>query len=304
MLEGEPGVGREVFARAIHAASPRARRPLITIDCAATHANLIESALFGHERGAFAGAFDTHIGKFTEADGATIFVDGVSALSIEMQARLLRAVQAGAIHPIGARQPREIDVRVIAGAGAGLHEQVEAGNFREDLFYALTIVQLTIPPLRDRSGDVPTLARHLLARIAEEPGMRALGITDDALRLLMRYGWPGNVRQLHDALFRAAIACEGAALTSADFPQVAEAVSRPGAPCAAPGPIAAFADGAGVTLYEADGHMRRLEAIEADVIRLAIGHYRGRMTEVARRLGIGRSTLYRKLAELGIDNAA
>ena len=169
-------------------------------------------------------------------------------------------------------------------------------------------MQLTVPPLRERIGDVPALCRHLLARIATQPGMRSLGLTDDALAMLMQHGWPGNVRQLQNALFRAAVLCDGDALTPQDFPQIAAHISaRSGADIHLIHPRPApptHREGAGITLFEGDGHVRQLADIEADVIRLAIGHYRGRMTEVARRLGIGRSTLYRKLAELGIDSAA
>ncbi|MEQ9662351.1 MAG: sigma-54 dependent transcriptional regulator [Parasphingopyxis sp.] len=305
LLDGEPGVGKEVFARAIHAASPRAKQPLHVLHCGGAPANLIESELFGHEQGAFAGAFEKHLGKLIEADGATLFLDEVTAIPADVQAKLAGALESGMVRSIGARYGRETDVRIIAAADNGLMEQVAAGNFREDLYYRLAIVQLTIPPLRARSGDIPPLARHLLARIAGQPGMRALGITDDALSLLMRYDWPGNVRQLQDTLFRAAIGCEGAALTSSDFPHIAQAVqlaeARPSGHAIA---VPAFAEGPGITLYEADGNLRPLSEIQADVIRLAIGHYRGRMTEVARRLGIGRSTLYRKLAELGIDSSA
>jgi DNA-binding NtrC family response regulator len=157
-------------------------------------------------------------------------------------------------------------------------------------------VQVGLPPLRVRHPDIPALSRHLLTRIAAQPGLRELGITDEALALLTAYGWPGNVRQLHDALFRAALLCDGDALTAIDFPHIASLHVPTGFP--------GRASAAGVALYRPDGHMRPLEDIEADVIRLAIGHYRGRMTEVARRLGIGRSTLYRKLAELGISDAA
>jgi DNA-binding NtrC family response regulator len=187
---------------------------------------------------------------------------------------------------------------------------VAAGRFREDLYYRLNVVHIPVPPLRDRASDIPALARHLLGRIAEQPGMRHLSITDDAFAVLMSYGWPGNVRQLQNALFRAAVLCDGNALTAVDFPQIAQESSFSkraddyhakmlnGASA-----TAAMSAGQGVTLYEADGNLRTLEDIEADVIRLAIGHYRGRMTEVARRLGIGRSTLYRKLSELGIEAA-
>ncbi|WP_076071397.1 sigma-54-dependent transcriptional regulator [Sphingomonas montana] len=302
LIEGESGVGKEVVAQAIHAASPRARRPLVVVNCGGIPQNLIESELFGHERGAFTGAFDRRIGRFEQADTGTLFLDEVGELSPDAQVRLLRVLQSGEVTPIGARGHRIVDVRVIAATNRTLLDEVAAGRFREDLYYRLAVVSVAVPPLRTRIADVPALARHMLARIADQPGLRGLGITDAALALLMRYDWPGNVRQLHNALFRAAILCDGDALTVADFPQIAAATSAGrSAPSAPPsGPLA----GGGITLYEPNGHMRPLDAIEADVIRLAIGHYRGRMTEVARRLGIGRSTLYRKLSEMGIDSAA
>ena len=300
LLEGESGVGKEVVAEAIHAASPRGKKPMITVNCGAIPANLVESELFGHERGAFTGAFERKIGRFQEADGGTLFLDEIGEMPLEAQVKLLRVLQSGDIQPIGARHAREVDVRVIAATNKTLIDEVEGGRFREDLYYRLNVVQVTIPPLRERPGDIPALARHLLARIAQQPGLRPLGITDEALQLLCRYDWPGNVRQLQNALFRAAVLCDGAALTSDDFPQIA-ALSAQRHSVTGPAPMATSG---GVTLFLPDGNLRALEEIEADVIRLAIGHYRGRMTEVARRLGIGRSTLYRKLGELGIDSAA
>jgi DNA-binding NtrC family response regulator len=298
LIEGESGVGKEVVAQAVHAASPRAKRPLVIVNCGAIPANLVESELFGHERGAFTGAFDRHIGRFQHADGGTLFLDEVGELPFDTQVKLLRVLQSGEIQPVGSRLTRQVDVRVIAATNRTLLDEVAAGRFREDLYYRLAVVQVTIPPLRQRAADIPALARHLLARIARQPGMRGLGITDAALNMLMGFSWPGNVRQLQNALFRAAVLCEGDALTSDDFPQIAHE-SIGGVRAATARPLAG-----GVTLFEPSGHLRSLDAIEADVIRLAIGHYRGRMTEVARRLGIGRSTLYRKLGELGIDNAA
>ncbi|WP_254914487.1 sigma-54 interaction domain-containing protein, partial [Sphingobium sp. Z007] len=299
-------VGKDVIARAIHAASPRHKQAMVTVNCGAIPTNLVESELFGHERGAFTGAFDRHVGKFASADMGTLFLDEVSEMPLDAQVKLLRVLQDGEVQPIGARRPVHVDVRVIAATNKRLIEEVEAGNFREDLYYRLNVVQLTVPPLRERMGDIPALCRHLLARIATQPGLRGLGVTDDALALLMQHGWPGNVRQLQNALFRAAVLCEGDALTPQDFPQIASQIQA-GASILSLRPRAAsqpHRDGAGITLFEGDGHVRQLAEIEADVIRLAIGHYRGRMTEVARRLGIGRSTLYRKLAELGIDSAA
>ncbi|MBY0583788.1 MAG: sigma-54 dependent transcriptional regulator [Sphingomonas sp.] len=301
LLEGEGGVGKEVIAEAIHAASPRGKKPMVAVNCGTLSANLIESELFGHEKGAFTGAFERKIGRFVDADGGTLFLDEVGNMPMDAQVKLLHYLNSGLIQAIGARHAREVDVRVIVAANKRLLDEVEAGNFREDLYYRLNVVQVTIPPLRERAGDIPALTRHLLARIAQQPGLVPLGITDDAMHLLVNYDWPGNVRQLQDVLFRAAVLCEANALTRDDFPHIAAIGSQK----PAGGPVAsAVPASGGVTLFRADGNLRPLEEIEADVIRLAIGHYRGRMTEVARRLGIGRSTLYRKLTELGIDNAA
>jgi DNA-binding NtrC family response regulator len=302
LLEGESGVGKEVVAEAIHAAGPRAKQEMVRVDCAAIPANLIESELFGHEEGAFPGAFERKIGRFQVADGSTIFLDEVAAIPPGAQVRLLHVLQSAEIQPIGARHASTVDVRVVAATSTSLLGEVEAGRFREDLYYRLNIVQATIPPLRERRGDISALARHLLARIAERPGLRQLGINDDALALLGAYDWPGNVRQLQNALFRAAVLCESETLTRADFPQIAEYAE--GLPAAVATPYAAASATAGIAVFLPDGNLRPLDEIEADVIRLAIGHYRGRMTEVARRLGIGRSTLYRKLGELGIDQSA
>jgi DNA-binding NtrC family response regulator len=307
LIEGESGVGKEVIATAIHAASPRAKAPMIRVNCGAIPANLVESELFGHERGAFTGAFERHIGRFVAADGGTIFLDEVSELPLEAQVKLLRVLQDGEVQPLGARQPVFADVRVIAATNRNLLAEVEAGRFREDLYYRLNVVQIVVPPLRERTGDIPALARHLLGRIASQPGLRSLGITAEAIELLVRHDWPGNVRQLQNTLFRASVLCDGDALTPADFPQIAgilDGGANRSEVIRLPTPAIGADNGIGVTLYETSGHLRALADIEADVIRLAIGHYRGRMTEVARRLGIGRSTLYRKLADLGIDTAA
>ncbi len=301
LIEGEGGVGKEVIADAIQATGPRAKTPYLKVNCGAIAENLIDSVLFGHERGAFTGAFERHIGLLQQADGGTLFIDEVDRLPLDTQVRLLRFLKQNEIQPLGCPHSYQLDVRIISATNRSLANAVAKEEFREDLFSLLNIVQLTIPALRDRKGDIPALARHLLGRLAHQPGLRSLGITDEALALLRRYNWPGNVRQLQSVLFRAAVICEGDALTAQEFPQIASAVEDSGA--MDEGRQSAI-ESIGVTLYSDDGNLRPLEEIEADVIRLAIGHYRGRMTEVARRLGIGRSTLYRKLADLGIDNAA
>ena len=305
LVIGEPGSGKETFARAIHAASLRARGPLVTLDCRAIAANIIDSELFGHEKGAFPGAFDARPGKLLKADGGTLLLDNIGALPTETQQLLDRVLATGEVRPIGCNGSNSIDVRVIATSGQALPSNFDAG-----LHERISGTTVMIPPLRDRSEDIPALARHLLTRFAEQLGLRPLLISNDALALLMRYGWPGNVRQLAGVLFRAALQCQGSSLGTEHFPQI-EMQSRfqNRATDFAPqlseeSSEAVLAGSPAVTLFRNDGHMRPLEEIEADIIRLAIGHYRGRMTEVARRLGIGRSTLYRKLNEIGIDTAA
>ncbi len=296
LIEGEPGTGKQMVAEAIHAASSREKRNLVIVNGSALAPNLLESELFGHEPGAFAGAFTRQTGKLVTADGGTVLIDEVGTLPLDVQTKLLHFIDTGEVRAMGARTARHVDVRIVATSSRPLLTETQTGQMREDLYFKLAMVHVTLPPLRDRAADIAPIARHLMGRIGTQPGMQEIGITDDALALLSSWDWPGNVRQLHSTLFRAAIACQGSALTAIDFPQIAAVTSRANRP--------ARANEAGVTLYRSDGHMRELAAIEADVIRLAIGHYRGRMTEVARRLGIGRSTLYRKLAELGISDVA
>ncbi len=300
LIEGESGVGKEVFADAIQAASPRSRLPYLKMDCGAVAENLINSVLFGHEKNAFAGAFDKQIGLLQQADGGTLFIDEIDKLPTDTQVRLVRFLTRGEIQPLGCAHSYRVDVRLITASNKPLAGLVEKGTIREDLFYRLNIVQLTIPALRERTGDLGALARHFLARLSSQPGLRSLGLTEEANNLLRAYHWPGNVRQLQSVLFRAAVMCDREALTAEEFPQIAAAVEAEGNQAEESNAN----DGIGIALYQEDGNLRPLEEIEADVIRLAIGHYRGRMTEVARRLGIGRSTLYRKLADLGIDSAA
>jgi DNA-binding NtrC family response regulator len=299
LIEGESGTGKEMLVRAMHAASPRAKAPFRIVNIGGTPANSIESVLFGHEKGAFPGAFERQIGALQHCDGGTLVLDEIDRMPLAMQERLASSITRGDLRPIGAQYSFRIDVRVLAASNVPLADLVAQGHFLAELHQALSPVSVALPPLRERTGDISALARHFLARIGEQPGLRALGITDGALSLLAAYDWPGNVRQMQTVLFRAAVFCEGDALTADSFPQLVELIGDCEGEVRDP-----RHDGVGVMLYTDDGNLRPLEEIEADVIRLAIGHYRGRMTEVARRLGIGRSTLYRKLGELGIDNAA
>jgi DNA-binding NtrC family response regulator len=326
LIEGESGVGKELIARAIRGAGGRAAKPFVAVNCGAIPANLVESILFGHEKGAFTGANERAPGKFVEADGGTLFLDEIGELPADTQVKLLRALQDGVIDPVGARKPVKVDFRLISATNRDLLQLVRAGRFREDLFYRLHIFPITVPPLRDRIEDVPELVRRFVARFSAEEGKRVRSVSAEAMRLLSTYRWPGNVRQLENAVFRAVVLAETDEVGVAEFPQIAAQV--PGfegyalppipaplvpteptgdslivvdeSPATMPGPMHA-AMGDKLPLTGTDGHVRPMETLEAEAIRFAIDHYRGRMTEVARRLQIGRSTLYRKLKDLGLD---
>lgn len=302
LVEGEAGTGKALVAAAIHHAGFRPRSPLVQVDCGHHSEAMIGPLLFGHERGAFAGAFERRVGEIAKADGGTLILDRIERLPMDVQARLAELLATPALQTYGGSGTQPVDVRFIACTSANLKQRARDGHFREDLLARIGVAEVVLPPLRDRRVDIPSLARHFLARLENWPGMASLSLSQELVTALSSWTWPGNVRQLHDALVRAASRASGPQLSLSDFPGLsAERARAPedmGLANAMPG------DGIGVTLYRSDGNLRALSDIEADVIRLAIGHYRGRMTEVARRLGIGRSTLYRKLGELGIGDAA
>jgi DNA-binding NtrC family response regulator len=330
LVAGESGVGKELIARAIHGSGERRARPFVAVNCGAMPENLIESILFGHEKGSFTGATERHVGKFVEASGGTLFLDEVGELPPAAQVKLLRSIQEGEVEPVGARKPVKVDVRIISATNRDLIADVKQGRFREDLFYRLHVFPITVPPLRERPADIPALARHFLALFAAEEGKRIRVISPEALRLLTAFRWPGNIRQLENAVFRAVVLAEGDSIGIGEFPQItaqitdvtAEVPIQPEAPLiecsdesvamveqfeasqapslAAPTPVLAEV----LPLLDAEGDVRPLEELEADLIRYAITHYRGQMSEVARRLQIGRSTLYRKLEALGLNGAA
>lgn len=207
LLRGESGTGKELIANAIHHSSPRAEAPFVKLNCTALPDSLLESELFGHEKGAFTGAVQTRIGRFEQADGGTIFLDEMGDISPAFQAKLLRVLQEGEFERVGGTRTRRVDVRVLAATNRDLEAAVAAGDFREDLYYRLNVMAITMPALRDRLEDLPDLARFLVQRIADAQGRR-LGIADSAIRALMGHSWPGNVRELQNALERAAILSE------------------------------------------------------------------------------------------------
>ena len=315
LLEGESGVGKELVARAIQGASDRKGRPFVTVNCGALPENLVESILFGHEKGAFTGATDKHAGKFLEANGGTLFLDEIGELPLQTQVKLLRALQEGEIDPVGAKRPLRVDIRLISATNQNLIELVKQGKFREDLYYRLNVFPITIPPLRARKTDIPDLTRRFAARFAAEEGKRLRGLTAEALALISRYDWPGNVRQLENALFRAVVLADGDELTVAEFPQIAAQVEGfdvrvPPLPAPALAPRTErevvrveVRDPNMRRLIDDHGQVRKLDDLEAETIRFALDYYRGQMSEMARRLGIGRSTLYRKMKEYGFDDA-
>ncbi|MDH7798517.1 MULTISPECIES: sigma-54 dependent transcriptional regulator [unclassified Beijerinckia] len=313
LIEGESGVGKELIARAIQGASDRRGKAFVTVNCGALPENLVESILFGHEKGAFTGATEKHTGKFLEANGGTLFLDEVGELPLETQVKLLRALQEGEIDPVGGKRSIKVDIRLISATNQNLIELVKRGAFREDLYYRLNVFPISIPPLRSRRDDIPDLARRFTARFAAEEGRKLRGMSSEAVSLLTRYNWPGNVRQLENAVFRAVVLAEGDELTVAEFPQIAAQVDGfdvriPPAPAAAPLTTQKeivrieVRDPNVLRLLDENGNVRRLEDMEAESIRFALAHYRGQMSEMARRLGIGRSTLYRKMKDYGLND--
>jgi DNA-binding NtrC family response regulator len=324
LIEGESGVGKELVARAIQGSGDRRSKPFVTVNCGAIPENLVESILFGHEKGAFTGATEKHAGKFVEAHTGTLFLDEIGDLPLDVQVKLLRAVQEGEVDPVGGRNSAKVDIRLISATHRDLLQRVRDGQFREDLFYRLNVFPILVPPLRNRREDIPFLVNHFLRRIGSSgPAGPVTGITPDALAMLKAYDWPGNIRQLENAVFRAVVLCETGTLGRDEFPQIraeldgfdlsehvdAPATGSVGEPLPAAEPeqrVAATEARTGahfgiVKALDDRGNVRSLADVELEMIQLAIGRYDGQMSEVARRLGIGRSTLYRKLKEYGID---
>jgi len=288
LVLGESGTGKELVARAIHGASARATQPFVSISCAAVPETLLESELFGHERGAFTGAVRRKLGRFELANGGTIFLDEVGEIPAAVQVKLLRVVQERQLERVGGEETIDVDVRVVSATNRDLEKAVETGRFREDLYYRLNVVPIQLPPLRDRPGDVAELARFFVARLAPRMGRKVTGIAPEALAMLERHRWPGNVRELENVIEQALVFADGEVVGPADLP---EGLRRtPAAP--------------GLPVPSGDRSLTAiLEELEEQLILSAYERARGVKAETARLLGIKPSALYYKLEKYGIVRA-
>ena len=284
LLVGESGTGKELFAQAIHNESPRRGGPFVALSCAAVPRELIEAELFGYREGAFTGARrGGQIGKFELADRGTLFLDEIGSMPLEMQAKLLRVLQEGEVVRLGDERARRVDVRVIAATNTDLLDEVRNRNFREDLYFRLNVVEIFIPPLRERIEDLPVLVEHILGRLATKLGRSAIRISDEAMELLMSYEWPGNVRELENCLERASILCEGGTIEVEHLPRQITSPTKP------------------LVTWGA----KSLPQWQEEMIVRALKSCRGNVSRCARTLGLSRSTLYRKIKKLSwksLDN--
>ena len=313
LLEGESGTGKELIAQAVHQASPRARAPFVAVHCAALSENLLESELFGHERGAFTGATERRIGRFESADGGTLFLDEIGEITASTQVKLLRFLETRTIERVGGGKPIQLEVRLVAATNRNLERMVGEGKFREDLFFRLNVVRLVMPPLRERADDIPLLLAHYLRYFAKENGTPPPQLEAGALRTLCAYRWPGNIRELRNFCENAVVMHRGEKLTEYDldprYRGLAPApVSYSGAPSLPPkegmGTIAGGA-GAGVSAGPSTplalpgplGSSLSMEENERRLLREALLKARGNRTKAAQLMGISRRTLHRKLAQ-------
>jgi two-component system NtrC family response regulator len=278
LILGESGVGKELVARAIHRQGPRGNGPFIAINCGAIPENLLESELFGHEKGSFTGAHTQRKGRIESAHGGTLFLDEVGELPSSLQVKLLRFVQERQVERVGGRQPIDVDARVMAATNSDLKQAMLDGKFREDLYFRLAVVTITVPPLRDRREDLPVLSKALLQRYAAEAGKKIAGFTPQALRAMEAYEWPGNVRELENRIKRAVVMTEGHRLTETDL-ELASGHAR----------------------YVGRGLREMREALEKDVVQRTLARNRGNITQTAAELGVSRPTLYELMGRLGIS---
>ena len=296
LITGESGTGKELAAEALHEESLCKSRPLVKVDCTAIPENLLESELFGHRKGSFTGADRDRMGRILQADGGTLFLDEIGDISPMMQLRLLRFLQEKTFYPVGRDRPIRVDVRVIAATNVNLRKKVERGEFREDLYFRLRVIDIILPALREREGDVELLARYFISRISERIGKEISGISDQALSLMARYDWPGNVRELENVLERACVLCASPTISAALLPRE---ILHPEERRSARRPQERILPASGATLPGISVEPEYL-SMEERIIN-ALRKTGGNKAKAARLLGINRSTLYRKLHELNID---
>ncbi|MBI4717509.1 MAG: sigma-54-dependent Fis family transcriptional regulator [Planctomycetes bacterium] len=286
LLQGPSGTGKSLIARVIHQQSDRRQGPFVEVSCGAVPETLLESELFGHVRGAFTGAVANKHGKFKAADGGTIFLDEVSAASPALQVKLLRVLQSQQFEPVGSNKTESVDVRVILAANVDLEEEVQAGHFREDLFYRINVVTLQMPSLAERVGDIPLLAKHFLERNCAEMKRDVLGFEEETIRALQRYHWPGHVRELENVVARAVVLCKGRYITVDDLPEKLRAAApteRADAP------------------YQPMPLRQALEQPEKRILEAALRANNWNRQLTAEQLGINRTTLYKKMKRYGLD---
>jgi two-component system response regulator AtoC len=284
LLQGESGTGKELIAKTIHQLSPRARQPMVTVHCAALTPTLLESELFGHERGAFTGAHERRIGRFEQAQGGTLFLDEIGEIDSTLQVKLLRFLGERTFERVGSSKTQTADVRLISATNKNLEEMVKAGTFREDLYFRLKVFEIWLPPLRDRPEDVPLLAQSFVREFAAENEKKVEGVTPDTLEVLMRYNWPGNVRELRTAMEHAVVLCRGDRITPRDLPPAVRRTPEEAAATPVPARM-------GLNVHEA----------EKQLIIRALKAAGGNRTLAASKLGMSRRTLHRKLNKLQIS---
>lgn len=301
LIVGESGTGKELVARAIHTASARSERPFVAVNAAAIPGELLESELFGHERGAFTGAVSPRLGRFREASGGTLFLDEIGDMPIALQAKLLRALQSGEVVPVGGREPIHVDVRVVTATHRNLDEAVENGQFREDLLYRLRVVPIEVPSLRERRADIPVLAEHFVRRYGVELAEAEMSLSDSAIAALDSYDWPGNVRELENAIKRALVLAATSILGPEDFAFLTQ--SRSSADEAGQGLDALIRSRVEGALDRDDTgelHSQVLAEVEKPLVATVLRHTDGNQIRAAALLGINRNTLRKKIAELGL----
>lgn len=292
LITGESGTGKELIAKALHEQSKRVDKPFIRVNCAAIPDTLIESELFGYEKGAFTGAVTTKPGRFELADEGTLFLDEIGEITTEMQVKLLRAIQEGEFERVGGINTRSVDARLVTATNRDLAKMVQEGAFREDLFYRLNVVPIRLPPLRERAEDIPLLVEHLLTRYEKRLGRKIDRVAEDAMAALLRYGWPGNIRELENVLERTVLFMDGAVIHASDLPPelLEGAAARPGGRPVTPAGVTALKDAVKLTT----------QRLEREMIERALAETGGNVTRAARILEISRKSLQTKMKELGL----